>query len=66
MSNVLSALTGTGNRAKVHDAQIVTKLPAAAKELVKKAAQAQGVSDAVVVRQAIAEYLERRGYGRNS
>jgi hypothetical protein len=41
---------------------MMIKLPARAKELVKEAATAQGVSEAAVVRQAIAEWLERRGY----
>lgn len=62
MSGALSGLTGTGGRVKVHDAQMVIKLPSAAKALVKTAAEAQGFSEATVVRHAIAEYLERRGY----
>lgn len=62
MNEVLRGLTGNGGRVKVHDAQMVVKLPAAAKQLVRKAAEAQGLSDATVVRHAIAEYLERRGY----
>lgn len=62
MSNTIADLTNGGKRTKVHDAQMVTKLPSAAKALVKKAAETQGVSEADVVRHAIAEYLERRGY----
>lgn len=62
MSNTLSALTNGGQRAKTHDAQIIFKLPKDAKSLVEKAASEQGVSVATVTRQAIAEYLERRGY----
>lgn len=62
MSNTLNDLTNGGKRTKVHDAQMVTKLPSGAKALVKKVAEAQGVSEADIVRHAIAEYLERRGY----
>lgn len=62
MSGALTGLTGTGGRVKVHDAQMVIKLPSAAKTLVKTVAEAQGLSEATIVRHAIAEYLERRGY----
>lgn len=62
MSNTLDALTNGGKRVKTHDAQMVIKLPSAAKALVKKAAEAQNFSEATVVRHAIAEYLQRRGY----
>lgn len=64
MSNNLDALTNGGKRVKTHDAQMVIKLPSFAKALVNKAAVAQEVSEATVVRHAIAEYLERRGYNR--
>lgn len=62
MSNTLSALTNGGQRVKTHDAQIMIKLPSAAKALVEKVAEDQGVGSSAVVRAAIAEYLERRGY----
>jgi len=62
MSNALSDLTGNGQRTRIHNDQIVLKLPQAARALVKTAADAQGVSVSTVVRHAIAEYLERRGY----
>lgn len=62
MTNTLSDLTNGGKRTRIHDAQMVTKLPSSAKALVKKVATAQGVSEADIVRHAIAEYLERRGY----
>ena len=65
MSNTIDQLTNGGKRVKTHDAQMVIKLPSAAKDLVEKAAEAQGLSGATVVRYAIAEYLERRGYNRN-
>ena len=64
MSNTLSDLTNGGKRTKTHDAQIVTKLPRAAKELLEKAAEAQGFTLSDISRIAFAEYLERRGYGR--
>jgi hypothetical protein len=62
MSNTLDALSNGGKRVKTHDAQMVVKLPQSAKDLIKKAATAQQVSDATIVRHALAEYLERRGY----
>lgn len=65
MSNTIDQLNGTGQRTKTHDAQLVVKVPKAAKALIEKAAVAQGVSAATVVRHAVAEYLERRGYNRS-
>ncbi|HKZ21204.1 MAG TPA: ribbon-helix-helix protein, CopG family [Acidimicrobiia bacterium] len=62
MSNPISDLTNGGQRTKVHDAQILAKLPSSAKALLQKAADSQGVTLAVVIRTALAEYLERRGY----
>lgn len=62
MTNTLADLTNGGKRVKTHDAQIVVKVPTAAKTLVNKAADAEGVSAATIVRLAVAEYLERRGY----
>lgn len=62
VSNTISDLTNGGKRVRTHDAQLVIKVPSAAKALVKQVAEAQGVSEAVIVRAAIAEYLERRGY----
>lgn len=64
MSNTIDQLTNAGKRTRTHDAQMVIKLPAHAKELVNKAAEAQGFSSATIVRFAIAEYLDRRGYNR--
>lgn len=65
MGNTIDQLTNGGKRVKTHDAQMVIKVPAAAKALVEKAAEAQEVSAATIVRYAIAEYLERRGYNRS-
>jgi hypothetical protein len=62
MSNTIDQLTNGGKRVKTHDAQMVTKLPAAAKALIKKAAQDQQVTEADIVRTALAEYFTRRGY----
>lgn len=62
MSNVIAALSSGGKREKIFDEQMVTKVPKRAKELVGEIAEKRGVSDAVVVREALAEYFERRGY----
>lgn len=65
----LSKLTGGGRRERVHNAQMVFKAPADVKSLVESYAaeqtEAKGytVSAADVLRFAIAEYFERRGYG---
>lgn len=62
MSDVTEALNVSGRRKKTHDAQMVVKLPASAKELLRSAAQSQDVSDATIVRWALAEWFEKRGY----
>lgn len=62
MSEMLEALRSKGRRARIMDAQMVIKLPARAKELINEAAKSMQVSDSTVVREAIAEFLERRGY----
>lgn len=62
MSNLIEALSGTGKRERVHNAQMVLKLPLAAKQLVNAVAQEDNVSDSAIVRIALAEYFERRGY----
>lgn len=61
MAGTLQALSGNGKREKVHDAQMVNKLPAAAKALVEAHAAEQGVSASAVVRWALGEYFEKRG-----
>src|SRR3546814_11786080 len=66
MANVISALSTGAKREKIHDAQLVTKVPQRAKDLVSEIATKRGVSDAVVVREALAEYFERRGYRARS
>ena len=62
MPNVIEQLSGGGKRVKVHDAQIVAKVPARAKQLVSEIAAKREVSDSLIVREALAEYFERRGY----
>ncbi len=60
--SAIDELRSSANRRRVHDTQIVVKLPKEARELIRYAADNQGISDSAVVRLAIAEYLERRGY----
>lgn len=60
----VTALAVEGKRKKTHDAQFVFKLPKEAKELIRVVAEAEGVTDATIVRKAVAEYLGRRGYDR--
>ena len=62
--NSLDAMTAAGKRVRVHDAQAVIKLPQAVKDLVTEIAGGREVSDAVIYREAVAEYLTRRGYNR--
>lgn len=58
----LASLTTGNKRELVNDAQMVTKLPKAVKALVNGIAEERGVSEALVVREALGEYLARRGY----
>jgi len=60
----LDAMTGGGKRARIHDAQTVIKHPQAVKDLVSEIAGGREVSDAHIWREAMAEYLTRRGYNR--
>jgi len=60
----LDAMTEVRKRVRVHDTQIVTKLPAPIKELISEVAGIRGVSDSTIVREAIAEYMTKRGYKR--
>lgn len=62
MSDVTDALNTNGRRKRTHDAQMVVKLPASAKALIHTAAESQDVSDATIVRWALAEWFEKRGY----
>lgn len=63
-STALAAMATGGKRQKVHNAQAVIKLPSTVKELVNSIAAEREVSDSVVWREAMAEYLTRRGYNR--
>lgn len=58
----IGALETSGRRTKTHDDVINVKLPKAVKQIVKKIAEEQGVSDSAIVRVALGEYLKRRGY----
>lgn len=67
MSGVKEALEamGTGaKRAKVHDQMLPVKHPSAVRDLVKKVAEDQGMTEGAVWRAAMGEYLTRRGYNR--
>lgn len=57
----LAQLGGTGKRAKVHDAQIVFKLPSPVKALIQEYADSEEVGGGQVIRWALAEYFEKRG-----
>lgn len=63
MSNLISTLSSNGKRARIHDATLVTKCPKAAKALVNEIAKSRETDASVIVREALAEYFERRGYG---
>lgn len=62
MATVADALRTGGKRAKIHDAQMVVKLPKEAKALVGTIAADRGVSEGAVVRDALAALFERLGY----
>lgn len=64
ISQSLDAMTGNGKRVRVHDAQTVIKHPEAVKQLVSEIAESRGVFDSVIWREAMAEYLIKRGYKR--
>ena len=63
MGKNIEALRSGSKRTKTHDAQMVFKLPAAVKELVESIGREKfNDSAAEVVRDALGEYLEKRGY----
>lgn len=69
MSDVLSTLSGGARRPKIYDAILTTKVPSAAKRLVQRAAADradEGWGDSDVVREALAEWFAKRGYGTES
>lgn len=61
--SALAALSTAGKRVKIHDAQMVIKLPQGVKDLVNEDAKANDVSEATIVRWALADYFSKRGYG---
>jgi hypothetical protein len=63
-ANALAAMSTASKRVRVHNAQMVTKLPETVKALVSEVARTRGVSDADIVREALSEYFTRRGYAR--
>lgn len=66
IDQALAALHNNNRRVRVHDAQMVIKLPSAVKALVKSYGTGRNESEATVVRQALAEFFERRGFGNDS
>lgn len=62
MPNVIDSLSGGAKRVRIHDAQIVAKVPQRAKDLVSEIAASRNVTDAVIIREALGEYFQRRGY----
>lgn len=60
--DALAALNTAGKRVKVHDAQIVIKLPASIKKLIAEDAEANETSEATIVRWALADYFAKRGF----
>ncbi len=58
----IASLSTPGKRVRVNDDQIVLKLPKTVKALVEDIAKGKDVSAAAVVRESLAEYLDKRGY----
>ncbi len=58
----LDLLAAVARRPKIHDAVMNTKIPSSVKALVEQEADRRGVTPAAVVREAVGEYLQRRGY----
>lgn len=64
MSATMDALNGGGKRVRIHNAQMVVKMPEAAKDLIRQAAKDNNVSEATIVRWALGDYFDRRGLGK--
>lgn len=62
MSHGLELLATKGTREVVHDAAMNFKLPATVKNLVETYATEKKETAAQIVRDALSEYFERRGY----
>lgn len=60
--NPLDAMVAMSRREKVHDDVMNVKMPATVKVLLKAEAERRGVTPAALVREAIGEYLTRKGY----
>lgn len=60
--SAITSLRNSGKRVRVHDTQVVIKLPKAAKDQVDDIAARREVSASTVYREALAEYFERRGF----
>lgn len=58
----IASLSTPGKRVRVNDDQIVIKLPSVVKELVEGIAKGRDESAAAVWREAMGEYLAKRGY----
>ena len=65
-ADLLATLTAPNRRPRVHNAQVVFKAPKAMKDLVEDYAKENETDAAAIYRAAVAEYLERRGFGRNT
>lgn len=59
--STIDALNEGHKRTKVMNAQMVLKLPQAVKDLIREQAEGSGVSDATIIRWALADYFDRRG-----
>lgn len=64
VSAALEAMSTGSKRVRVHDEMIPIKHPSTVRELVKRVAADQGVSEAAVWREAMGQYLTRKGYNR--
>lgn len=62
VDNPLDLLAAVARRPKIHDSVMNTKMPSAVKALIEKEADRREVSPAAIVREAVGEYLARRGY----
>lgn len=62
MSHGLELLATKGTREVVHDAAMNFKLPASVKQLIEEYAAEKKETAAQVVRDALSDYFERRGY----
>lgn len=60
----LDAMKSSSKRVKVHNAQTVVKHPAAIKELVNTIAEKNETSESAIWREALGEWLAKRGYDR--